>query len=201
MNLRNYSASLGLALSIAFAGSTAAAGPYEHYQSFNGGPHYDAQKQLNSHRDYRRLYDDHRKDSHRSYRARVIDVQPLWGKDKRHERRYECRRGNDRDYRVDTGDRDRARIVGALAGAAVGGLIGREHDNTALGAVAGALAGVAGGDILIRQGSSHQGRECIEPHKLKYHQQPVAYLVRYRYRDRIYTTRTREHPGRYVRIN
>lgn len=202
MNLKSFSLSLGLALSVALTGQTAAAGPYDPYQGFNGRPHYDDQGRFNSHNEYPRLYDDHRKKDHRSYRARVIDVRPLWRNDRHYDGRYDCRVRRDySDRRVDTGDRDRARIVGALAGAAVGGLIGREHDNAALGTVAGALAGAAGGDILVRQGSSHRDRDCFEPHKRKYHQQPVAYLVRYRYRDRIYTTRTREHPGRYIRIN
>ncbi|SEG82750.1 hypothetical protein [Marinobacterium lutimaris] len=196
MNLKSFSLSLGLALSVALTGQ-ALAGPYDPYQGFNGRPHYDKHGRFNSHDEYPRLYERYDRKDRKRHRGQVLDVKPIWGHGRHSDRYYEdCR-----DHRVDTGDRDRARIAGALAGAAVGGLIGREHDNSALGAVAGALAGVAGGDILVRQGSSHRGRECIEPRKLKYHQKPVAYLVRYRYRDRIYTTRTREHPGRYIRIN
>ncbi|KEA63356.1 putative exported protein [Marinobacterium lacunae] len=141
--------------------------------------------------------------------ARVLDVKPIWPKHDRYskhdrycrdDRRYSDR--DDRRDRGDCGDRDEARIVGALAGGVVGNMIGREHDNALVGTVAGALIGSAGADIIVSQGRiSHRGKECVSRHKLKYHQQPVAYRVRYIYRGQVYTTRTREHPGRYIEID
>ncbi|MBR9883968.1 MAG: glycine zipper 2TM domain-containing protein [Oceanospirillales bacterium] len=138
--------------------------------------------------------------------ARVLDVKPIWPKHDRYSKhdRYcrDDRRYSDRDDRRDRGDRDEARIVGALAGGVVGNMIGREHDNALVGTVAGALIGSAGADIIVSQGRiSHRGKECVSRHKLKYHQQPVAYRVRYIYRGQVYTTRTREHPGRYIEID
>lgn len=211
MNLKAFSLSLGLALSGALLGQSALAGTYEPYWDYQERQRHQNHQynQEYRHRDNRwqydfddrdrRHYDDHRDADRHKRVGRVLDVKPLWQDRGRHDR-YDCR---DRQHYsgVDTGTRDRARVAGALAGAAVGNLIGRDHDNSTFGTLAGALVGAAGADILVHRRDDHRGKDCVNRRKLKYHHEPVAYLVRYEYRNRIYTTRTREHPGRYIRID
>lgn len=171
----------GLALVTALGtGSVAQASPFE--SRWDGKP--QALSHYNRHDDYRR-YDRHER------LGRVVDVEPIWPK-----RSRECR--------VESGrrDRDEARVIGALAGATVGNLIGREHDNALAGTIAGALIGSAGAEIIVRHDDDrYRGKECVPGHKLKYHQQPVAYRVRYIYRGQVYTTRTQNHPGRFIEID
>ncbi|WP_432697204.1 glycine zipper 2TM domain-containing protein [Marinobacterium sp. YM272] len=212
MNLKTISLTLGLALSGALLGQSALAGTYQPYwdyqerQRYQGYQHNQDYRRYDSRRhsdfDDRHRYDhrdsDHRKD-HRKRVGRVVDVKPLWRDKGRHDR-YDCR--DRRDYSgVDSGTRDRARIAGAIAGAAVGNLVGRDHDNATFSTVAGALIGAAGGDLIVSHRDDRRGKDCVKHDKLKYHHQPVAYLVRYEYRNRIYTTKTRKHPGRYIRID
>lgn len=73
--------------------------------------------------------------------GRVVDVQPIWP-------RQSCRREVPREK----GNRDRARLTGALAGGALGHLIGREQDHALLGTLAG------GDDRRRRCGRDRQRR-------------------------------------------
>lgn len=121
--------------------------------------------------------------------GRVVDVQPIWP-------RQRCRP----EVRRETGNRDRARLTGALAGGALGHLIGRERDHALLGTLAGAMIGAAGAEVIVSAGQRRAQAGCARGPDLKYHS-PIAYQVRYRYRGRLYTTRTRTHPGRYIELN
>jgi len=182
----------GLTLISALGGSLVAqADPF--------APRQQQGMELGHYKHYDRYRDGHHRQDRYKRLARVLEVRPIWPKRVRY-CRYDERRYDDR--RSDLGDRDRARVAGALAGGVVGNLIGREHDNALVGTVAGALIGSAGADIVVRHNADRQRRkECVPGHKLQYHQRPVAYWVRYIYRGQIYTTRTRNHPGRYIEID
>ncbi|GGC11955.1 hypothetical protein GCM10011352_43000 [Marinobacterium zhoushanense] len=190
MNAKLLAAGLAL-LSVLGSSQVVQASPFEHQQRpILELSHY-------KHHDGYYKYDRHQR------LARVLEVEPIWPKRDR-DCRIDRHRHERSDWgdRSDRGDRDRARIVGALAGGTVGNLIGREHDNALVGTVAGAVIGSVGADIIVSHDwDRHRGEECVRGHKLKYHQQPVAYWVRYIYRGQVYTTRTRHHPGRYIEID
>lgn len=188
MNINAVVAGLVLATTL-LSGTVAQAGSLEH-----GRRPFENVKSYNHSRDagfshYKRHDRDYRHQRHERM-GRVLDVRPIWREDR------SCRVSDNRL------NRDEARVIGALAGGAVGNLIGREHDNALVGTVAGVLIGSAGADIIARHDTDRRrGKECVPKHKLKYDQQPVAYSVRYTYRGQVYTTRTRSHPGRYIEID
>lgn len=122
--------------------------------------------------------------------GRVVEVRPIWP-------RQQCRPVS----RQGGLNRDGARITGAVAGGALGHLVGREHDNALLGTVAGVLIGVAGAEVVISSQPRNGAERCARGPGVKYHHSPIAYQVRYRYQGRVYTTRTRTRPGRYIELN
>lgn len=62
------------------------------------------------------------------------------------------------------------------------------------------MIGAAGADVIVSAGQRRPQAGCARGPDLKYHS-PIAYQVRYRYRGKLYTTRTRTHPGRYIKLN
>ena len=94
-----------------------------------------------------------------------------------------------------------------LAGGIIGGVIGHElargHARTPV-TVAGALLGASLGQGLgaasRRPPAVRNVRRCATVNRYEQRQQLVGYRVDYRYEGQTFTTRTRSHPGRFIRV-
>lgn len=142
------------------------------------------------HRDFRPDFRDRHGHYHPEHYGRVIAVHPIYRT--RHHNDY-CYREQRRD---DRGDRNRRALIGGVAGATLGNLIGREQGDATLGTVVGAVVGAVGVDALGR-GSVR----CETHRKARYDRAPVAYRVKYIYRGQIRMIQTRHYPGRFIRID
>ncbi|MFC6670355.1 glycine zipper 2TM domain-containing protein [Marinobacterium aestuariivivens] len=134
--------------------------------------------------------------------ARVIDVDPIVRRQRVRVEREVCW---DERVRVDgahPGDRAGAAVMGAVIGGVVGHEFG-ERDPRA-GTLVGAAVGAALGHELAAQ-RHHRSRyvterRCAVEPDFEYHEAVTGYQVRYRYRGRIYHTRTERHPGKRIRV-
>ena len=102
-------------------------------------------------------------------------------------------------------------IVGALIGAAVGNRVGKRIGGrngrdvaTAAGAV---IGGVIGNDHSRRSRHYNHSsgyydvvQHCETHHDVSYEEKVVAYKVKYKYRGKIYKTRTKYHPGDRLKV-
>lgn len=105
--------------------------------------------------------------------------------------------------------RPRSYVGATLAGGVIGGVIGsnlgRRRGRVPL-TVAGAVAGAAIGRSLSLTNhaapayASRDVERCTTVNHYEQHQQVVGYRVDYRYAGQIFTTQTRHHPGRYIRM-
>jgi uncharacterized protein YcfJ len=144
---------------------------------------------------------DHRDNSFYD-QAEVIAVEPIYEHDSGYaprehcwdERTYHERRSDDYDY-LPT-------ITGAIIGGVIGNQFGKGRGRDAL-TVAGALLGGAVGHSIGNDDyhvyPSTQ-RNCEYRDDYREYKQPVGYRVKYRYKGNVFHTRTREHPGRWMRI-
>ncbi len=98
-----------------------------------------------------------------------------------------------------------ATLAGGLIGGVIGSNLGRRHGQVPL-TVAGALAGAAIGRSLGRADyaapvyASRDVERCTTVNHYEQRQQVVGYRVDYRYAGQTFTTQTRHHPGRYIRM-
>ena len=136
--------------------------------------------------------------------AEVTDVQPLYESVRVTRPVTECW-----TEQVPYRSRYRNRVVPMLAGGVIGGVIGRvlggerrRSSRTAAGALAGAVIGhgLSRSSHDAATSGSREVRRCSSVDRIEQHEQLSGYLVEYRYEGQTYTTRMREHPGRYVRM-
>ena len=97
-----------------------------------------------------------------------------------------------------------ATVAGGLIGGVIGSKLGHGRGNVPL-AVAGALAGAAIGQRLSQPAYApvttwRDVQRCTTVNQYEQRQQVVGYRVDYRYEGQIFTTQTRHHPGRYIRV-
>ncbi|MEJ2577208.1 MAG: hypothetical protein P8106_11190, partial [Gammaproteobacteria bacterium] len=98
-----------------------------------------------------------------------------------------------------------ATLAGGVIGGVIGSKLGRGRGNVPL-AAAGALAGAAIGQRLSQPAYAppvtqwHDVQRCTTVNQLEQRQQVVGYRVDYRYEGQTFTTQTRHHPGRYIRV-
>lgn len=110
------------------------------------------------------------------------------------------------DERVPTsrghGDAAVPTIAGAIVGGVVGNQIGKGSGNTAA-TVAGALLGGAVGNQIghQREDSYRVERRCERVGGREVSQEVVAYRVKYEYRGKVFWTRTKHHPGRFIDLD
>ncbi len=93
-------------------------------------------------------------------------------------------------------------IAGGIIGGVLGNRIGRGDGRTVL-TVAGDLLGASiGHDLSARRGRPRISREerCELVDHYDQEEQIVGYRVKYRYNGQTFFTRTREHPGRRIRV-
>ena len=90
-------------------------------------------------------------------------------------------------------------IVGGIIGGVLGNQIGSGSGRTAA-TIAGAVLGTSlGADHARKRRDSHAQR-CELKEDYREHEQVVGYRVKYRYDDEIRTAETREHPGKYLKL-
>jgi uncharacterized protein YcfJ len=96
-----------------------------------------------------------------------------------------------------------APIIGGMIGGMLGSKLGRGAGNTPL-MVAGALAGAAIGQRVSAPAhvppTYSNVQRCTTVNQYERRQQVVGYRVNYRYEGQTFTTQTRRHPGRFIRV-
>lgn len=149
-------------------------------------------------------YDDYAAygDEYGTYeRARVVDAQPIYDTVSTPVSRRVCREVPVRRVQRDGGSAA-ATILGGLIGGLAGHQIGSGSGNTAA-TVAGAIAGAAIGqhasndpDRVYRgvQTRCHRVRDYQRDQRLS------GYRVTYQYNGETFTTRTAQHPGKWIRV-
>lgn len=145
--------------------------------------------------------------------AEVIDVQPIVNTVRVATPRRECW-DEEVQYRhsgYHRGDSYTPAILGGIVGGVAGHQFGKGDGNTLM-TIAGALLGSSVGrdHAGYHRGSRHDGyggySTVVETRcsvRTEYHEEERvhAYRVRYSYDGRIYTTRTKHHPGERIRVN
>ncbi len=94
-------------------------------------------------------------------------------------------------------------LVGGIAGGVLGNQIGHGRGKTVATVVGTLLGGSVGHQLSHRHGGrsyvTHERRcELVDHYDTK--EELVGYRVKYRYKGRIFKTRTSEHPGRRIRV-
>ncbi len=98
-----------------------------------------------------------------------------------------------------------ATLAGGLIGGVIGSTLGRRRGQVPF-TVAGALAGAAIGRSFRRPDyaapvyASRDVERCTTVNHYEQRQQVIGYRVDYRYAGQTFTTQTRHHPGRYIRM-
>ena len=94
-------------------------------------------------------------------------------------------------------------LAGGIIGGVLGSRVGRGRGNTPM-AVAGALLGASIGRSLSEPAYAPPAysnvQRCTTVNHYEQRQQVVGYRVDYRYEGQTFTTRTRRHPGRFIRV-
>ncbi len=111
------------------------------------------------------------------------------------------------EERVAHGRHSHGAYAGPVAGGIIGGVVGnrlaRGRGRTPL-TVAGTLLGAAVGHRLSAPSHGPPAivnvRRCQTVNQYEQRQQLVGYRVDYRYEGQTFTTRTRRHPGRFIRV-
>lgn len=138
--------------------------------------------------------------------AKVIDVEPIYRTIEVSHPQRNCW-----DEDVSIYEPAPKSYTGTILGGVIGGVLvntlhqghGRGKDAATL---AGALVGSAvGHDVSQKNRDGHYvtrtERRCEVEDRVSYEEELVGYRVKYRYDGRVYTTRTREHPGKYINVH
>jgi uncharacterized protein YcfJ len=136
-------------------------------------------------------------------RARVVQVTTLYREVPVSTTVRECIEQPPR-YRPHGGRTYTPEILGSIVGGVVGNQFGRGRGKTAL-TVAGAVLGASvGHDVNRRMWGGGRwdsgGEQCYSHRDVRMERELQGYRVRYRYRGQEFVTRTREHPGDYIRV-
>lgn len=133
----------------------------------------------------------------------VVDTKPIYETHRVEQPREECWTEN--VYRQPSADNSVGTVVGAVVGGALGNAVGHSKKNKQVGAIVGAvLGGTIGRSVSIRR-KSQQSRPSTEQvcrtYNDYYEEERLAgFLVRYRYNDETYTTRTKRDPGDTIKL-
>ena len=111
------------------------------------------------------------------------------------------------EERITHGNRRHGGYAAPVAGAIIGGVVGnhliRGRGRTAM-TVAGSLLGASIGRGLsaasYRPPAIANVRRCTTVNRYEQRQHLVGYRVDYRYEGQTFSTRTRSHPGRFIRV-
>jgi uncharacterized protein YcfJ len=147
-------------------------------------------------------HERHQETHHYDDNARVIDVKPIYSQNRIASPYRDC--GNKNHYRTDQYGRYTPAVVGGLAG----GLIGNQFGNGG-GKTASTIVGAAIGSTIAYQLTydsnyndyKSRDKHCETRYRYQNDRRIEAYLVRYRYQGRTYTTRMNHRPSKYIPIN
>lgn len=141
---------------------------------------------------------------HEPGKARVLEARPLYREVEVVVPEQHCWKPQRAHYH---GGRDDSAVVGTLVGGVVGGVlgnqIGRGSGRTAM-TVAGTAIGAVIGHRLGRDddhGGQRPSNHCETVERVETREELVGYRVKYRYRGRVYHTRTQDHPGKWIRVD
>ncbi|MCU7921887.1 MAG: glycine zipper 2TM domain-containing protein [Candidatus Thiodiazotropha sp. (ex Dulcina madagascariensis)] len=143
---------------------------------------------------------DHYRDT-----AKVIDVEPIYRSVEISYPEQECWDEEVSHYRPD-GRRYTGTVLGGIIGGVVANSIsrgrGRGRDAATLAGTL--LGGAIGHDVSQQNRRGHYTtsveRRCEVTHHSRYEEQLVGYDVTYRYKGRVFTTRTKQHPGKRIPV-
>jgi uncharacterized protein YcfJ len=109
--------------------------------------------------------------------------------------------------RVSHANHGRGAYTGPVVGGIIGGVVGSRLASgrattpmTVAGALVGASIGHRLGAAPYRSPAIANVRRCATVNRFEQRQQLVGYRVDYRYEGQTFTTRTRGHPGRFIRV-
>ncbi len=135
--------------------------------------------------------------------ARVIDVKPIYQQTTGAVPRQHC--WNEQVYYQEQGDD--YDYLPTLTGAIIGGVVGSQFGNghgqdaaTIAGVLLGGAIGYNIGNNRNDDGYSTVERRCEYRDDYRSREQLVGYRVKYRYKGKVFHTRTRERPGRWIPI-
>lgn len=140
--------------------------------------------------------------------ARVVHVEPISHRVERRTPRETCwmeRVQVDRPHRYQN-DSYTDELIGGLIGGAIGNAVGSNKSNKKVQAVIGAAIGASIAHDINRPRHQNYGvsyrdeQRCAVEHDVEYHEQITGYHVTYRYHGKEYQTRTRNHPGKRIRV-
>lgn len=103
-----------------------------------------------------------------------------------------------------------AALAGAVVGGVLGGVVGNQFGKgngrtamTVVGTVIGATVGYQAGPGVAGLSPDMQWsyQHCETLHRTETREELVGYRVKYRYRGHVYHTRTRDHPGKRIRVD
>lgn len=130
--------------------------------------------------------------------AGVVDVRPVYHRVAQQVPVQSCHYETV-TYREPRNNSHTGTIVGGIVGAALGNELGHSKRNKQVGAVAGGLLGASiGRDLTRNDGSSLRHRDeqvCHTRYRTEHAEHLIGYDVTYKYRGRLYNTRTNHHPG------
>jgi uncharacterized protein YcfJ len=136
-------------------------------------------------------------------KAKVVKVKPIYRKNAVYYPREQCwnepvyRRQRDEDYDY------MPTITGAIIGGVIGNQFGKGNGRDAMtlaGALLGGAVGHSIGNERYRGGYTTTERRCEYRDDNRRHKQLMGYRVKYRYQGKVFHTRTREHPGRWIPV-
>ncbi|WP_096085421.1 glycine zipper 2TM domain-containing protein [Agaribacterium haliotis] len=96
-------------------------------------------------------------------------------------------------------------LVGGIIGGVIGNEVGRGGDNKKIGAVVGSLLGASIANDVSRRSRQHKAgyqylERCETTHHIESEERLKGYDVDYRYHGRHYSTFSRKHPGKKIRV-
>lgn len=147
--------------------------------------------------------------------AKVVDVEPVYSYVQVQVPERECWTEIRYESIPHRPSRRSGSAVPTIAGGVIGGVIGRQFGSgngrdamTVLGTLVGAAVGHQAShrtrdtydDYGYRRVREHPVERCTTHYITEERRDLDGYLVTYRYAGRTYTTRTREHPGKRIRV-
>ncbi|MES9831417.1 MAG: glycine zipper 2TM domain-containing protein [Candidatus Thiodiazotropha sp. LLP2] len=132
--------------------------------------------------------------------AKVIDVEPVYHTVEISEPERHCW-DEEVDYYQPGGKKFTSTVLGGIIGGVVANSVsrGRGRGKDAATLAGTLLGGAIGHDLSNQRRGGHYGttyeHRCETTHHTRYEEQLAGYDVTYRYKGRIFTTFTNEHPG------
>jgi uncharacterized protein YcfJ len=135
-------------------------------------------------------------------RARVLESKPVYETVRVNHPEERC--WNEQVYHRGRGSSDSytPTIAGAILGGVVGNQFGKGSGKDAMTVAGALLGGSIGNDVgsTPRRGYTTTERRCEMVDHFSDQDELVGYRVKYRYNDKVFWTRTKSDPGRYIRV-